>query len=190
MSGHESVHFGPVSICNRDLPATAPLSVSKAQGETPTSYVFDLPISGDHTERHIYRFDGNELFLDFEGARVTCAGISQTSEVSFSPPELRVKGPLAVGAAWSGRAGDQDRTESYRANVVRSESLVVAGLTVITFVIETSIDLTGSESGHRFQRWWYAPSLGMPVRWYEEISAERSGATYSEQATFTVVSLP
>jgi len=30
----------------------------------------------------------------------------------------------------------------------------------------------------------------MSVRWYEQIDASRSGATYSEQATFTVVSLP
>jgi hypothetical protein len=190
MSGHESVHFGPVSICNRDLPSSAQLSVSKAEGETPTSYVFDLPISGDHTERHIYRFEGDELFLDFEGARVTCAGISETSEVSFSPPELRARAPLSVGGSWSGRSGDEDRTESYRTTVVRTESITVAGLTVPTFVIETSIDLTGNENGRRFQRWWYAPTLGLPVRWYEEISAERRGATYSEQATFTVVSLP
>jgi hypothetical protein len=190
MSGRESVRFGPVSICNRSLPSSAALSVSRAQGETPTSYVFDLPISGDHTERHIYRYEGDQMFLDFEGARVTCAGISQTSEISFSPPQLRVRAPLSVGTTWTGRSGDQDRTESYRATVVRTESISLAGVAVPTFVIETRMDLTGSENGRRFQRWWYAPSMGLPVRWYEEISAERSGATYSEQATFTVVSVP
>ncbi len=190
MDGTESVHFGPFSVCSRRLPASAPLDVSKAQGETPTSYVFDLAISGNHTERHIYRYDGNRMFLDFEGARVTCAGVSQTTEISFSPPELRVIAPLKVGASWSGRSGNADRTESYRATVLRTESVTVAGRVVPTYVIETDIDMTGKESGHRLQRWWYAPSLGMSVRWYEQIDASRSGATYSEQATFTVVSLP
>jgi hypothetical protein len=189
MSGTESVHFGPLSVCNRHLPSTTELSVAHAQGESPTSYAFDLPISGDHTERHIYRFDGNRMYLDFEGARVTCAGVAQTSEISFSPPELRVSAPLEVGAQWSGTSGDADRTEHYRAQVVREETLVVAGRSVPTFVIETRMDLTGNESGRRFQRWWYAPSLGMSVRWYEEISASRSGATYAEHATFAVASL-
>jgi hypothetical protein len=190
MNGSESVHFGPVSICNRSLPSSGSFAVNRAQGETPTSYVFDFPISDDHTERHIYRYEGDQMFLDFEGARVTCAGVSQTSEVSFSPPELRVAAGLKVGAEWSGRSGDADRTEAYRASVVRTESVTVAGVAVASFVIETRIDLSGSESGHRFQRWWYAPSLGLPVKWYEEISAARSGATYQERATFTVVSLP
>ncbi|HJP66895.1 MAG TPA: hypothetical protein VKA30_11410 [Actinomycetota bacterium] len=189
MSGTESVRFGPLSICNRRLPTATQLSVEHAQGESVTSYAFDLPISGDHTERHLYRYDGNRLYLDFEGARVTCAGVAQTSEISFSPPELRVVAPLKVGAEWSGASGDADRTEHYRATVLQTETLSVAGRSVPTFVIETRIDLTGSESGHRLQRWWYAPSLGMPVRWYEEISASRSGATYSERATFAVASL-
>ena len=129
------------------------------------------------------------MFLDFEGARVTCAGVAQTSEISFSPPELRVSS-LKTGATWSGKSGDADRTESYRATVIRSESMIVEGISVPTFVIETRMVLSGKETGRRVQRWWYAPSLGLPVKWYEQISAARSGATYEERATFTVVSLP
>ena len=50
--------------------------------------------------------------------------------------------------------------------------------------------LTGQENGRRFQRWWYSPSMAMPVQWYEEISASRMGATYSMAATFAIRSVP
>jgi hypothetical protein len=190
IDGHESVSFGPFSACSRDLPESTTLVVNRASGESSTSFVFDHTFSGEHKERHIYRYTDQGVFLDFEGAEVTCRGVRQTAETEFSPPQRRVALPLRVGASWSGSGGDSGRTEDYRAEVVGKDRVEVEGRGFIAFVIETSITLTGDESGRRFQRWWFAPDAGMALRWYEEIEATRFGATYSMQATFTVASLP
>ncbi|MGH2749199.1 MAG: hypothetical protein ACRDKB_14955 [Actinomycetota bacterium] len=190
IDGHEKVEFGPLSFCQRDFPHSSTLIVKKAKGESPTSFDFDHEFSDQHKERHIYRYTNDGVLLDFEGAEVTCGGVAQTSETEFSPPQNKVQLPLRVGARWSGEGGDEGRTEHYQAKVLRKEKLTVAGRTTQTFVIEIAIDMTGSERGRRFQRWWYSPNLALPVRWYEEIEAERSGATYQMEAMFTVVSLP
>jgi hypothetical protein len=194
VDGSEKVRFGPVSFCDRRLPTTSTLIVSKSAGESATSYNFDhgfFPGQKDmHDERHIYRYTKSGVFLDYEQATVTCAGIRQATIISFRPPELKVRLPLRVGAKWTGRGGNGSRTETYSTRVVRSETLRIGGKRIPTYVIEASITLTGQESGRRFQRWWYAPSRAMAMRWHEEISASRMGATYSMAATFAIQSMP
>jgi hypothetical protein len=194
VDGSERVKFGPFSPCNRSFPSQASLVVRRSTGEAATSYDFDLrmyPGSPDmHDERHIYRYTAAGTYLDYEEATVTCAGIKQPTQVTFDPPQEKVRLPLTVGASWSGTGGDADRTEAYTAKVLRTEVRTVDGRSLTTYVVETTVRMSGSESGSRLQRWWYAPSLAVPVRWYEEISASRMGATYSSQATFTVVDLP
>jgi hypothetical protein len=193
VEGSEKVDFGPVSFCSQDLPASSSLVVSKAAGEGPTSYDFDLPYfdeGGKHDERHVYRYTPAGVFLDYEIATVTCQGVRQSSDTSFSPPQLRVRLPLAVGSTWTSKGGDADRTEDSSTKVVRRETVVVAGEPVQTWVLETSTTFTGAESGERTQTWWYAPSWAMPVRWSEHIDGRRSGAAYSEDVTVTVTSRP
>ena len=66
----------------------------------------------------------------------------------------------------------------------------IAGAPVTTYVIETDVTISGSETGSRHQVWWYAPSWAMPVQWSEQIEGRRSGAAYSEDVTVTVTSRP
>jgi hypothetical protein len=190
VQGSERVKFGPLSFCERDFPDTSTLGVKPAEGEGPSAFDFDHTFSSLHSERHIYRYSPGSIMLLFEGAQVSCGGIEQGSETSFSPPEEKVRLPVRAGASWSGSAGDAERTEAYSARVLRTERLSVSGRAFTVFVIETSIEMTGQESGRRFQRWWFAPELAMPLKWYEEIEAARMGATYSMEATFTITSLP
>src|SRR3954471_7792126 len=60
ISGSESVKFGFVPGCQNTFPSTANLTVSKASGESPTSYDFDMRLypsqPNRHDERHIYRY--------------------------------------------------------------------------------------------------------------------------------------
>jgi hypothetical protein len=194
VEGSEKVDFGPVSFCSQDLPDSTSLVVSKAAGEGPTSFDFDVPFfpgsTGKHDERHVYRYTDAGVFLDYEIATVTCQGVRQSSDTDFSPPQLRVRLPLAVGSTWTNAGGDSDRTEQSSSRVVRTETLAVAGRQVPTYVVETTTSFTGGESGTRTQTWWWAPSWAMPVKWTEHIDGHRSGAAYSEDVTVTVTSRP
>ena len=194
VEGSEKVDFGPVSFCSQKLPESTSLVVSKAAGESATSYDFDVPYfpgsTGKHDERHVYRYTTAGVFLDYEIATVTCQGVRQSSDTSFSPPQLRVRPSLAVGATWTNHGGDSDRTESSSSRVTRAETLTIAGHRVPTYVIETTTSFTGSESGSRTQTWWWSPAWAMPVKWSEHIDGHRSGAAYSEDVTVTVTSRP
>lgn len=194
VDGSEKVKFGAVGFCNQSLPSRTTLVVAKAAGESPTSYDFDLRYfpgqAGQHDERHIYRYTKAATFLDYEIATVTCQGVRQTSETSYSPPQLRAALPLTVGDSWSSKGGDSARTETSSSKVLRTESVLVAGVAVPTYVIATTTSFSGSESGSRSQTWWYSPSWAMPVKWTEQIDGHRSGADYSENVTVAVTARP
>ena len=194
VQGSEQVRFGPVSFCSREFPSDSAWSVHRAEGERPTSYALDQRYfpgqEGQHDERHIYDYDGTTVTLAFEQATVTCAGQRQSSDVTFSPAQLRIRGPLHVGDSWTSSGGDADRTEDATTKVLRTEQRTVDGRSLTTYVVETTARISGSESGSRTQRWWWAPALALPVQVFEEISAQRSGGQYSSSATTTVTDLP
>ena len=191
VTGTERATFGPVSVCSSDLPASSAWTVRRAQDG---SYVVDhrwYPGSaGKHDERHIYRYDGDLVTLEYEQATVTCAGQRQSSEVEFSPAQLRIRGPLVVGASWSSTGGDAERTEAARSSVLRREQVTVGGRAVDTYVVQTRITISGDESGSRVQTWWWAPELALPVRVDEQIDAQRSGGAYRSDVSISVVGLP
>lgn len=194
VDGSEKVQFGPVSFCNQTLPTSTELVVKPASGEAPGSFDFDVPYfpnsSGQHDERHIYRFTKTAVSLSYEIATVTCQGVRQSSETSFAPEQPRVELPLRVGKSWHYKGGGNNRTEDASFKVLRTETLSVAGRQVVTYVVQTTTTFTGDESGTRDQTWWYAPSLAMPVKWREKQSGHRSGASYSGDITATVISTP
>ncbi|MCW2544176.1 MAG: hypothetical protein JWM40_1728 [Frankiales bacterium] len=194
VSGSEKVKFGVVSFCNQALPKTSDLVVSKAAGESATSYDFDLRYfpgqTGQHDERHIYRYTPTSTFMDYEIATVTCQGVRQSSETSYGTPQLRAKLPLTVGQSWSNSGGGSERTEKGTWKVERQETLTIAGVKVPTWVITDTVALSGNETGDRTQTWWYSPTWAMPVKWIEQIHGSRSGASYSENVTVSVLSRP
>lgn len=194
VAGSENVKFGPFSFCGRDFPTASTLVVAPAEGEPAGSYNFDVRLfpgsAGQHDERHIYRYAADGVTQNFESATVTCSGVRQSSEVSYAPVQPRVKFPLKVGAQWSGTGGDAERTETYRTKVTGTDVISLAGVKILVYVVETNSEFTGSEKGTRLQRWWYAPSLAMPLRWSDRTQGSRTGATYTNDVTVTVTSLP
>jgi hypothetical protein len=194
VQGSESVRFSTVSFCNQRLPDRTSLALSPAEGEAPGAYNADVRYfpdrAGQHDERHIYRYSTAGVALDYEHATVTCQGVRQSTEVSFDPAQLRVQLPLRVGAQWSLRGGDQARTETGTSTVDGTEVVQVGKERVPTYRITTHIAISGDESGGRDQVWWYAPSWAFPVKWSERINAKRSGASYTEDVTVTVLSRP
>ena len=194
VSGGEHVKFGPLSACSNTFPTTSSLVVKPASGEPAGSYDFDLRFypsnPNRHDERHIYRYTNQGVGLTYEEATVTCGGIKQSSTVNYQPPQQRVRLPLTTGESWSTDGGDSARTERGTFQVLGSDNIVIDGHTYQTWVIDTHVSMSGSESGSRDQRWWWSPQLGMPIKWHESLTGKRSGATYSEDVTVTVVGLP
>jgi len=194
VSGSEHVKFGPFSACSNTFPSSSSLVVKHASGEPAGSYDFDLrfyPSSPSrHDERHIYRYNASGVQLSYEQATVTCGGIKQSSTANYSPPQQRVRLPLATGERWSTSGGDSARTERGSFQVLGTDTVTIAGHSYRTWVIDTHITMSGSETGSRDQRWWWSPDLGIPVKWHESLSGKRSGATYSEDVTVSVVGLP
>lgn len=56
--------------------------------------------------------------------------------------------------------------------------------------IVTKPQMSGSETGERDQTWWYSPDLGIPLKFSESLHGKRSGASYSEDYTATVIKTP
>jgi hypothetical protein len=194
VSGSESAKFGPISPCNNKFPSRATLDVHHASGESPTSYDFDMRLypgsPNRHDERHIYRYSKSGVAQTYEESTVTCAGIKQSSIVGYAPPQTRVELPLAVGDSWHNHGGGSSRTETGTSNVVKETSLSVGGTRYQVYEIVTKLAMTGSETGERDQTWWYAPALGMPLKFSESLHGQRSGASYTESYTATVVRMP
>jgi hypothetical protein len=194
VQGSEHVNFGPFKACNNTFPSSAVLAISRAQGESPTSYNFDLRLfpssANKHDERHIYRYTKGGVFLDYEQATVTCAGIKQSTTVGYTPAQLRAKLPLSVGSSWTSKGGDSGRTEDESGKVTGTSHLSVGGKSYLVYIIDTTVKMSGSESGTRTQRWWYAPALGLPLKWHEAETGARSGATYKADYTCQITRLP
>jgi len=194
VDGQEHVKFGPFSACSNTFPNSSTLVIQPASGEPAGSYDFDHRFypnkANKHDERHIYRYTNSGVVLSFEQATVTCGGVKQSSAVNFQPAQLRVQQPLQAGASWHTDGGDGARTERGAFQVVGQENVTVAGHTYLTWVIDTHVSMSGDETGTRDQRWWWSPDLAVPLKWHESLSGKRSGATYSEDVTVSVVGLP
>jgi hypothetical protein len=194
VTGQESAKFGPISACHNTFPSRSSIVVHHATGESPTSYDFDMRLypnqANKHDERHIYKYSKQSMVLSYEQETVTCSGIKQSSAVSYSPAQTRVQLPLAVGNTWHNKGGGSARTETGTSNVVKRSSLQVGGTSYQVYEIVTKLALTGNETGERDQTWWYAPSLGVPLKFSETLHGHRSGANYAESYTATVIGLP
>jgi hypothetical protein len=130
------------------------------------------------------------MVLTYEESTVTCAGIKQSSTVGYSPAQTRVELPLAVGDSWRNHGGGSSRTETGTSNVVKQTTLKVQGARYAVYEIATKLAMSGSETGERDQTWWYSPALAMPLKFSEVLHGQRSGASYSESYTATVVKMP
>lgn len=194
VSGKEGVKFGPLSFCDRTLPAETSMVVAPAKNEPDGSFAFDLRYypgePEQHDERQILRYTDSAIAMTYEVGTVTCSGIRQSSEVSYTPVVDRVRFPLKVGASWSGKGGNDKRLESYTTKVARKDVVVVAGRSFPVFVIESASTFTGAESGERRRVWWFSPLRGMPLKWTDFIKGGRSGASFTNDVTVAVTSLP
>jgi hypothetical protein len=194
VSGSENATLGPIPLCSNTFPSRSTLAVHHTTGEPATSYDFDLLMYPDspnqHEERHTYQYSKRSVVLTSEQETVTCLGLPQSSEVDYSPSQIRVELPLKVGNRWHNNGGGTARTEAGKSQVVKRTSMRIKGTAYPVYKIVTTLTMTGSETGQRDETWWYSPQLAMPLKFSETVTGQQSGATYTESYTASVVSLP
>jgi hypothetical protein len=194
VNGEEQAKFGPFSPCHTHFPARATLAVHHATGEAANSYDFDLRFypgsPNKHDERHILSYSKDSVALTYEQDTVTCFGVKQSSVVDYSPAQTRVSGPLQVGERWHNHGGGSSRTETGDSRVVKKSTMTLGKASYVVYEIVTKLALAGSETGFRNQTWWYAPELGMPLKFGETLHGSRHGASYTSSYTATVISGP
>jgi hypothetical protein len=71
----------------------------------------------------------------------------------------------AVGATWSGRYVAGELPVAYRSEVVRRETVEVAGEPLSALVVRTVGDTGGAHPGRRVDTSWWSPSLALRLRW-------------------------
>jgi hypothetical protein len=194
VKGSETTKLGPISLCTNTFPSRSTLNVHRATGDSPTLYDFDLQMypgsPNQHDEQQIYRYSQRSVVLTADQETVTCLGLKQSTEVDYSPGQIRVRLPLKVGSTWHNHGGGTARTETGTSRVLRRTSVTIKGTAYPVFEIATKLAVTGSQTGQRDQTWWYSPELAMPLKFSETVNGQRSGATYAESYTASVVSLP
>jgi hypothetical protein len=127
--------------------------------------------------------------VKYTEASVFC--IQQRNEpADYRPPLLLFRFPLEVGSVWTSHAVSENRTSDLTGEVLRTETVTAAGRSFETFVIKTLITFSGNQEGRRSDTWWFAPSLGMPVRWQESTEAQQGPANFSQHATWTLTATP
>lgn len=183
----------------REFPDTATVSAhSRQDGPDGTRVTLDLEYSDSHAERMVVRYGQAGVAVLFEGGKVDFfAGlVSQTSQVRYEPPVLRIPADPEQGASWQGRSEARDgdgsvvRSERYQGRVRGTEMLDVAGQRVRTVVIEWESQFSGEERGWRRQTIWYSPQHAMWVKLHDRVHGERFNFSYDKDATLTLRRLP
>ena len=99
-------------------------------------------------------------------ARLSITNPAFTKEFVPSSPVLLVPDPPSVGRSWSWRTTSTDgkTTAALTARIVRTETLAVGGQRTPTYVIESTLQLSGDISYTGRTTTWYDPAHRLPVK--------------------------
>lgn len=178
-SGRESGGAGPFTI-GRDLPATAQMVVVAREG----GWEAELLYSRQHIEgtRYVIAADG-AIRVTWHRTKVTFAGIGRDDRRDVEPPSLAVPSNPVPGVAWNERYRTGDVTVRVENRIDRAEVVRVGGRPVDTVVIVTRATTDGPHPGTRSETAWWAPALGLPVRWDIDMDI---GGTFGFEVTSSV----
>jgi hypothetical protein len=158
--GTERGGAGPLGV-TRDLPDEARYVVTT----TGEGFQEELSISEQHIEGVRFRVTPEGSRAVWRRTDVTFLGIGRDDRRELRPPPLHMPLRPAVGATWSGRYVAGELPVAYRSEVVRRETVEVAGEPLSALVVRTVGDTGGAHPGRRVDTSWWSPSLALRLRW-------------------------
>jgi hypothetical protein len=175
-SGRERGGVGPLAI-SRDLPAVARMVVTPAPG----GWEAELSYSRQHVEATRYsRSPSGEIRATWRRTEVTFAGFGRDDRRDVEPPSLVLPADPAPGDAWSETYRTGDITVRARTRIERAETVRVGGRPIDTLVLRVESTTDGPHPGTRAETLWWAPAVGLPVRWDVDMDI---GGTFAFRAT-------
>lgn len=145
---------------------------------------WDIP---DFEQSFVYRWTPQQLHL----IEVTATGPDGREETCrYDPPLLQVQLPISVGSTWEAESTCGDTRERGTAEVIRTEQLTIGGVTVDTFVIQsTGVSRRGDTREEETAIVWYAPEQRLFVRLETETENPEVGTIRIEVEATSVVPL-
>jgi hypothetical protein len=171
----------------RTLPETMTMTVNADPDGDAATRVLDLRFSAQHEEREIATFGPDGVAFVFEAGSVTFGPYTRTSEADYDPPMLQVPGSLAPGVVVQGTTDASSRVEDWTVTVEGTERVGAYDTWVVR--IDRQSQPGSSEEVQRTRRYWFAPALGIWVKWTEELHASQTmaGATFGYACEYTAI---
>jgi hypothetical protein len=143
-------------------PAEGTLLVDPAQadGTQVTHQVVDPNGSSTDTT---YRFGGDGMFIARRIMHNRAGGQAIDFTCTFSPQLPAPPWPPVVGKAFEGDANCDGFTVHVSGRTTGTRTVSLDGVSVQTYVVESTIDTTGQLQSHGSEVDWFAPSLRLPV---------------------------
>ena len=159
-TGSERGGAGPLSI-SRDTPGAARLVVTSSG----SGWEAELSYSRQHIEGARYELRDGAIRVTSRRTKVTFAGFGQDERRTVDPPSVFLPAGARPGTQWTEAFHTGDVSVSTQNRVLRTEQVAVDGKGLDTLVVESRSTTSGVHPGTRTEILWWAPALGLPVRW-------------------------
>ncbi len=176
--GSERGGAGPLAI-SRAVPAEARLVVTPRGA----GWEAELSYSRQHVEGARYEVRDGAIRVTWRRTKVTFAGFGRDDRRTVDPPSLVLPARAAAGTRWNEDYRTGDISVHAQSRVLRMERVRVDAMTVDTLVVESRSTTTGPHPGTRVETLWWAPALGLPVRWDVDMDI---GGVFGFQAGISV----
>lgn len=143
----------------RRLPSRAPMIVR----HSPKAWEMELRIATELAET--WRFiDGDDLTLIWRRTDVGLLGTRRSEPTALQPAALWLPAQREKGRAW--RAAGVRGTTAFlaRSSILGRKIVTIGDQEVPTVILRRRVDGKGARTTRMIETWWWAPSLGIPVR--------------------------
>lgn len=159
-TGSERGGTGLLAI-SRKVPAEARLVVTP----NGVGWEAELSYSRQHIEGARYTLHDGAIQVTWRRTKVTFAGFGRDDRRSAEPPSVFLPAHAAVGTKWSEAYRTGDILVRSDNRVLRAAGVELDGKRVDALVLESRSTTSGAHPGTRIETDWWAPSLGLPIRW-------------------------
>ena len=158
-TGSERGSFGPLGI-DRVLPKEAQLTIRSMAG----GYLQQLDLAKEHIEARRFRVMAEGTRVTWIRTKIEFATFGRDDRRTTKPQPLEAPSTLRVGRTWTDTYRTGDLPVAAVSRVLRTESVVVDGTLVATFVIQTRSVTGGAHPGTETDTTWWSTRYLLPMR--------------------------